>query len=250
MTDLEIRHHAYSHLDFNSPLSDFRADSLLDSLRPLAGARVVDLGCGWAELLLRLLAAEPTASGVGVDRDARVLDRARVNAEARGLSDRLRLERAEAATWTGGPADVVIVIGASHAFGGTRQALRAVSPLLAEGGRVLLGEGFWQHPPTPEALAALEAGPDDFGSLSELVGLAAESGYRPLEFSVASEEEWDTFESRWCGGLERWAREHPEDPGAGPARELADEHRTQYLAGYRGVFGLAYLTLVAEPSGR
>lgn len=52
----------YRALDFNSPLSDERADRLIRTLAPLAGLRVVDLGCGWAELLLRALAAEPAAS--------------------------------------------------------------------------------------------------------------------------------------------------------------------------------------------
>ena len=59
----------HTYLDFNAPLSDRRAAALVAGVGPLADKRVLDLGCGWAELLLRILAAEPTATGVGIDND-------------------------------------------------------------------------------------------------------------------------------------------------------------------------------------
>ncbi|WP_308425100.1 DUF1203 domain-containing protein [Wenjunlia tyrosinilytica] len=250
MTDIAITALAHRDLDFNSPLSDVRAVGLIHSLRPLAGARILDLGCGWAELLLRLLEAEPTATGVGVDTHEAALERGRANAAARGLSDRVRLEAADAvataANGTGGPVDVVTAIGVTHAWGGARHTLEAVRPLLRPGGRFLFGEGFWERPPTARASAGLKARPEDFLSLSELVDLAIGCGYRPLAVSVANADEWDSFESRWCGGLERWLLEHPADPAAGKVRAVADEHRDGWLGGYRGVLGFAYLTLAAS----
>ncbi len=57
----------HTELEFNAPLSSARADAVIESLQPLDRASVVDLGCGWGELLQRLLEREPTARGVGVD---------------------------------------------------------------------------------------------------------------------------------------------------------------------------------------
>jgi hypothetical protein len=51
----------YADLEFNAPLSSARVRELIAGLQPLTGASIVDLGCGWAELLLRILEHEPTA---------------------------------------------------------------------------------------------------------------------------------------------------------------------------------------------
>ena len=238
-------------LDFNAPLSDARAGRLVASLGPLAGARVVDLGCGWAEMLLRVLAAEPTARGLGVDEDPEAVDRGTGNARVRGLADRVRLEVGDVtdtSTRTD-PADVVLCIGASHAWGGTRAMLDAVRSATRQGGRALVGDGIWERPPGAVALAALDASADEFASLSALVDLAMESGFRVLAVSVASLDEWDDFESRWCAGRERWLLDHPGHPDAGEVRRVVDQHRRAWLHGYRGVLGFAYLTLALPGAG-
>lgn len=232
----------YSDLDFNAPLSSARAGELIAALRPLTGASIVDLGCGWAELLLRLLDHEPTATGVGVDRDPALIERAQANAAARGLQDRVRLECADVTGWSGA-ADVAIVIGSSHAWGGTRAVLDAVGPLLRPGGRLLLGEGIWEQPPTPAALEALDAQPDEFTTLAGLVDLCLACDYRLLGASTATLTEWDDFESRYCAGRERWLLANPDAADAGEARAEIDRHRHGWLHGYRGVLGFAYVTL-------
>jgi SAM-dependent methyltransferase len=233
----------YSELDFNAPLDSAHAQRLIASLRPLVGTSIADLGCGWAELLLRALEAEPTADGVGVDRAADVLARAQRNAKKRGLQDRVRFECAAASAYSQ-RADVAIVVGSSHAWDGTQAMLEAMRTLLRPGGRLLLGEGIWEQSPTPEALAALDAQPDDFATASGLVDLCAEQGYRLLALSTASLAEWDDFESRFAAGRERWLRQYPDAPEAIEVRAELDAHRHGWLRGYRGVLGFAYLTLV------
>ena len=235
----------YADLDFNAPLTSTHAGELIASLRPLTGATIVDLGCGWAELLLRTLEAEPTALGVGVDCDSVSIARARRSAESRDLLDRIRLECADASGWRE-RADVAIVIGASHAWGGARTALTAVRPLLAPGGRMLLGEGIWEQSPTTAALAALGVGRDDFTTLADLVDVCRQCGYRVLARSTASPREWDSFESRYCAGRERWLLRNPDAPEAAGVRAEIDAHRAGWLRGYRGILGFAYLTLVVD----
>jgi SAM-dependent methyltransferase len=224
-------------------MSSVRVRELTATLQPLAGAAIVDLGCGWAEFLLRVLDEESTSRGVGIDRDQTAITRAAKNSEIRGLRDRVQLECGDVTQWSG-QADVAIVIGASHAWGGTRETLNAVHALLRPGGRLLLGEGIWERPPTPETLAALDAQPDDFTTVAGLVDLCLECGYRLLALSTATLTEFDAFESRYCAGRERWLLQNPNDPNADEVRTELDKHRDGWLHGYRGVLGFAYLTLV------
>jgi SAM-dependent methyltransferase len=240
----DLREAHYAELEFNAPMSSARASELIASLQPLAGASIVDLGCGWAELLLRLLADEPSARGIGVDADHALLARAQRNADARVLTDRLRLECANAADWSG-DADIAIVIGASHAFGGTQSTLDAVRGFLRPGGRLLFGEGIWDQAPTPRALEALDAQPGDLTPVDELADLCLALGYQIGALATATLEEWDAFESGFCAGRERWLARNPDAPNAAEVRAEINKQRDRYRRGYRGVLGFAYLTLDA-----
>ena len=74
-------------LTFHGPLSAERANRLAADLAATGPATVVDYGCGWGELLLRVLAAAPQATGVGIDIQGADLARARESAEKRDLSN-------------------------------------------------------------------------------------------------------------------------------------------------------------------
>lgn len=240
MTPAPVNGHAY--LDFNAPMSDARAYELIGTLR-LADRTVVDYGCGWAELLLRIVEHEPTARGVGVDGDESGIARGRANATSRGLGKNVRLELADLTTWEAPPVDVAVSIGSSHAWGHTRDTLRAMHQRVRPGGQLLLGDAFWERPPSEDLLARLDAKPDDYGSLAELVDLAMATGFRLLSLATANLDEWDSFESRWCAGRERWLLENPDHPEAAEVRKVVDDHRDTWLHGYRGHLGFAYLTL-------
>jgi SAM-dependent methyltransferase len=232
----------YEWLDFNSPMSSELADSLAASLARTRPAAVIDIGCGWAELLLRVLAAAPNARGVGIDENETARARARTNATARGLASRVDFENALPAAPRVAP-DVVICVGADHIFGDQRDALEALARTVAAGGRVLFGTGFWERPPSVEEAAGLGAVPDDFLPLPDLVDLALSFGFRLLDLRTATRREWEEFELGYLADWEEWLLRWPNDPGAAEIRERADAHRTGYLRGYRDVLGFAYLTL-------
>jgi hypothetical protein len=66
-----------TRLTFHGPLSETRAARLVDRLTRTHPATVLDLGCGWGELLLRTLEAVPGAAGTGIDLGAADLARGR-----------------------------------------------------------------------------------------------------------------------------------------------------------------------------
>ena len=54
----------YQYMTFMTPLSQAKADRLIGFVSSgLGDGVVVDAGCGWAELLLQVLAATPAARG-------------------------------------------------------------------------------------------------------------------------------------------------------------------------------------------
>ena len=241
MDRADISRIAHSHHPVAAPVSAPSLDRLLARLDPPQGGRVLDLGCGPGAWLVELLARRPDLTAVGVDLH---LHPERVErAAARGVADRLTWVEGDAAHWWDGQYGAVLCIGASHAFGGTAAMLDVLGTHLLPGGRCLVGDGFWEGPPSAPALAALEATPDDFPSLAGLVAVAAEHGWAVTYAHVSSAEEWDDYEWSWTGSLTEWAlRADTEPPDREQALEAADEHRRQWLEGYRGELG--FLTAV------
>lgn len=184
-----------------------------------------------------MLEAEPSATGTGIATVDEELARGRRNAEARGVAERVRFVQSDAGS-RAGTADIVISVGSSHAWGGTRQALEAIRPQQRHGDRLLFGEAFQDQPMSNDLGVDL--------SLAELVELTEKCGFRMLRLATASTDEWDSFESRWCGALEKWLLSNPDAAGRDEVRVLADEHRTTWLRGYRGALGFAYLVLIPD----
>jgi len=133
---------------WNAPLSDAHASMLLDEFELERAGRVLDLGCGWGELLLRAVQRSPTLTGLGVDHDTVALVRGWALITERGLDDRVSLLDAGAGSWTE-PADRVMCVGARQIWGGTAPALAALRGLVAPGGRLLYGDGYLEPNPSP-----------------------------------------------------------------------------------------------------
>lgn len=54
----------YEHLTFNTPLSGVRADALSSRLIAATPTTLLDVGCGWGELLIRVAERCPGASAL------------------------------------------------------------------------------------------------------------------------------------------------------------------------------------------
>lgn len=224
-----------TRMRWNTPLSEPHAELLLDRMA-LGEGHLVDLGCGWGELLLRAAARAPGLRATGVDTDVTSLDRGRSAAAERGLA--VDFTESDAATW-GDPADRAFCIGAAHIFGSTKAALEGLARVVPSG-RLLYGDGYWAAPPNPAALDIF--GPDTL-TLPDLLDAADAAGWWVLHLSTADQLEWDDFESTSRAGWAEWLLANPADPRAVEVRAWLDERLRQYVRDYRGVLGLAYLVL-------
>lgn len=245
----------YDDLTFLSPLSEDRATTLVRFVAGAEPTTVLDIGCGWAELLMRILTAAPRARGLGVDLEPHRIDEARRRAALRGLADRVSFEARDARPITQAH-DAVVCIGASHIWGlpveaaqplDYSAALTALHQLVRPGGRLVYGEAIWSSPPTAAATAALSGRDDEYLPMDQLTSLVQDHGFTVMEADVATDEEWDQFEWGFARRLERWLQSHPSDhPEAGEIREQWHDQRDRYVNGYRGVLGMAYINLIAS----
>lgn len=213
-------------LRFNAPLSDRRADGLVDFIAEGAPASVVDLGCGRGAFAALLSGGIDGANVIGVDNDEGVIAAATSLTEGRST---LRFELADAADWRG-PVDAVVCIGASHAFGDAGAMVRHLASIGAT--RTVIGDGVWSRTPDRWCL-------ETFGELpvgaEALATLARSEGWSVIEAAASTPTEWDAFELGWIDGVR--------SVGTGAARAFADQRQADYER-YRGTLGFAWLCLV------
>lgn len=243
----------FQDLVFMTALSEDHADRLVEFAA--TDRLVVDVGCGWAELLLRVVAAAPQIRGVGVDLDEAAILHGRGLARERGLESQVELSIGDAQDAIPPDAASVICIGASQIWSSTldegqpldyRAALRALRRALPVGGRLTYGECIWTTAPTPAATQALAGRVDEFQTLSEVLDIAVSESFRPVHVFEATQDEWDEFESGYSACYATWLSEHASDhPDADAVREMADRQRHGYFRGYRGFLGMAYFGLIA-----
>jgi ubiquinone/menaquinone biosynthesis C-methylase UbiE len=214
---------------FLSPLSGAKVDQVLSMLELKPGARVLDVGCGKGEMLVRLAERRGT-SGAGVDPNADLLADARARAAARVPEADLSFHAMPACDFDAGPDsfDAALCVGSTEAYGTYRDTLHALGTLVRPHGRMLVGERFWRRRPHPDYLTALGAGAEDLLDHPRNVRAGEETGLVPICTAVATEEEWDHYEHLRARALEDYARLHPDDPEAEAIWQQARRHAEAY----------------------
>ncbi|MFJ9179467.1 SAM-dependent methyltransferase [Streptomyces sp. NPDC102360] len=236
----EISRIAHTDHPIKAPLGDDSVRELLRHTLPHRAERVLDLGCGPAEWLLRALADRPGVRAEGIDLDEGSLTEAHERAEAAGVADRLALHHTAAEDFVPEkPFDAVLSVGAAHAFGGLLPTLDAARTHLAPGGRVLIGDGYWETGPSPEAVELL----GDFADLPTTLDRVAGAGWTPVAAHLSTRHELDAYEWSWLGSVANRALDHPQDPAGAELLDLVTTRRTEWLRGYRHCFGFVCLVL-------
>ncbi|MEU8295580.1 class I SAM-dependent methyltransferase [Streptomyces pseudogriseolus] len=236
----QMSHIAHAEHPIRSPLDDGSVRRLLERGLTQGDERVLDLGCGGGEWLLRALTTRPDAHAEGVDISETALAHAAGAALDLGVQDRLVLHHRKAEEFVSEqPFDVVLSFGAAHAFGGFLPTLAAARAHLAPGGRVLIGDGFWERPPSQEAVEML----GNFTDLATTVDRVVADGWTPVDGHISTRQELDDYEWACWGSLAAWALDHPDHPDTAQVLETATARRTEWLRVYRDAFGFLSLVL-------
>lgn len=202
------RYSTIAHRDhlFCSPLSEHSVDALLERLRLAPGARLLDVGCGKAHMLVRA-ARKYGVNGIGIEPNADFLKAA---PSQNGVT--LHPVKVQEVPLQSESFDAALCIGSTHAFGTFRDALSGLAALVASGGRLAIGEGYWKQPPAPEYLEVLGGTPEEFTSHEENMRAGESLGLKLCFTTASSDAEWDAYEGLYAASVERFAAEHPDDP--------------------------------------
>jgi SAM-dependent methyltransferase len=234
------------HLICN-PTSSAKLDELIALLDLPRGAHVLDIGCGKAEFLVRLVEHYDCVA-TGVDMSPFFINAAREKALVRVPDANLTLIEQDGADYEGRPAsfDMTACLGASWIYGGYAGTLRALAALTKPGGQVVSGEPFVIGDPPDAFFERSGFGRHEFGSHAANVATGAKLGLRPLYALVSNHDDWDRYEGLQWRAAEHWAGGHPHDPDRAELLEKIVEYRDVYLTGGRNYLGWA-LYLFRKP---
>lgn len=104
------------------------------------GARVADVGCGAGRALIRMAEAYPKSRFVGFDAFEGQLERARANAAAAGVADRVRFEALDASRGLPDRYDLITTFDVVHDAVDPTGLMRSIREGLADGGTYVLLE--------------------------------------------------------------------------------------------------------------
>jgi len=212
---------AHASHDYCSPVDAAFMEPVYDRVPLTDGMRVLDAGCGKSEVLLRFVErgrdAGVRVSGVGVDASRLCVQESRERARKRVPDAELEFACVPVVRWprTDSSFDVVVVLGATHAFGRPSDAVREARKVLRPGGFLLVGEACWRKSmPDAEYTAALGVKPKDALAAGELATVVSSGGFEVVVSKESSVEDFDRYESAYARNIEDFVATHPADPEA------------------------------------
>ena len=175
-----------------NPLSEAKLDEIIELLALPPGARVLDIGCGKGEFLVRT-AVRWGCQAAGVDLSPHFVAHARARVQSAGLEHSVRIVEGNGSEHRADPSsfDASACFGASWIWGGFKQTLDALRTWTKPGGLLLSGEPFWRRPPSPEYLKASELSESMFSSHAGNVAIGTDLGLRLMHTIVSSHDDWD-----------------------------------------------------------
>ena len=212
-----------------NPVSVAVVDDWIEALALPPEARVLDVGCGRGELLLRII-ERYGCSGMGVDSSAMAIDLGRQELTRRlpQADCELRCGPFDPAEFAPGSLDLGCCVGASHAVGSYPRVLEVLCQLVRPGGLILVGEGYWRREPDPDYLDFLQSSPDELLSHQGNIELATDRSLQLLRDYESTSIDWARYEDGYAANLYSFLAANPDDPDADAIRERIDHWRSAF----------------------
>jgi cyclopropane fatty-acyl-phospholipid synthase-like methyltransferase len=213
------------------PISEATIEDMVERVASLGiarASRVLDLGCGPAELLRRIV-ERTGASGVGVDASPFAIEEAHARVACSPAAKRIELRLADVEDIDRSAVhDLVICIGPGWDTGGWKRLTEWTARLVAPGGHLLLADGAWRRSPTTTELRALGMEMDAYPRTETVEGIVEEAGLHVLWSHTVAAEEWDAYGERYRDAMRSFVQSSPDDRLARVAAERSGPGWTTY----------------------
>jgi SAM-dependent methyltransferase len=231
---------AHRDHDYCNPISTTKIEKVLDLLPLDVGSRVLDLGCGRAELALRII-ERFGSTVIAVDHSELMLDAARERAEWTGALSKLHLDDSDIRNYQADPETfhLTVMLGAGGIDGGMAGICNQLKVWTKAGGYILIGEGYWQRKPHADYLGLLGGTDAQYLDHRGNVQAGLDAGLIPMHAATASLDEWDDYEWKYSRSIERYAGEQPDDPDVAEMLKRIRRWRDAYLKWGRDTLGFA-----------
>ena len=211
---------------------------------------MLDLGCGRAELALRII-ERFGSTVIAIDHSSYMLDAARERAEWTGALGRLHLDDTDIRDFRPirRPSTSSVMLDAGGIDGGMAGICQKLRAWTRGGGYLLVGEGYWKRKPPGEFVACSAGASATSSTTTATCRPASRPGSCPMHAATASDDEWDEYEWKFCRSVERYVREQPDDPEGAAMLDRVRRWRDAYLRWGRDSLGFAAY-LFYRPGGR
>lgn len=214
------------------------------------GMKQLDLACGKGEMLNQW-AKHYGIQGTGVDLSHVFITAAQNRAQELEIASQVEFIQGDAVRFQTEPNsyDIVSCIGANWLGGGTRgtlELIRRKGLKMGPESLILMGEIFWREEPSEEALAGMGVQHGDWAiGLEGIAEIFEDCGTYLVEMVLASDTDWDRYESKHWWAFERWLRENSADPELDEFTSFVKNSRQAYFRYERplcdwGVFVLRF----------
>jgi len=201
-----------------NPMLDADLDAVADHLNPAPGDGMLDVACGYGELLIRSAERTPIR-GVGLDLSPWILVGAVAEAQRRVPDGDLQWSLGDGKALPPEPWDVLACLGASWIWNGFAGTCRAVAARTRPGASIAIGDLVLKPNADADGFA------EDHGkmlSLTEQHVLLRNDGFDHLDRLVVPDTSFEAYDQRVAASAQEWAVLHP-----GPRAEeyLAEQRR-------------------------
>jgi SAM-dependent methyltransferase len=224
-----------------NPMSKDRLEGFFPLLDIKPGSKVLDIGCGKGELLVRL-AELFHISGTGVDISPYFIKDCENNKNKRIPDSDIKFLEMDGAKYRpeiNESFDLVMCIGASWIYNGFTGTIKALKNMAEPNGLLIIGEPYWLKEPNDKYLEMSGIKKEDFNSHFKNIDIAEKEGLNCIYTLASSHDDWDYYETLQWWSTYDYVASNPGDPDNPELLSQIKKAKTMYLSYGRDTVGWA-----------